>query len=491
MNPSVGIIGAGISGLSAAAVLAKEGIEVTVFEKNSTPGGRARSFVEKGFTFDMGPSWYWMPDVFDRFFAHFGKKVHDFYALKRLDPAYRIYFADNDYFDVPAHPDELFLAFETIEKGSSIKLKKFLKDAEYKYTIGIHELIYKPGLSLTEFADIRILYGLLKMDILKSLSKVIRSNFRHIKLIRLLEFPVLFLGATPWKTPALYSLMNYADLVLGTWYPHGGMYKIIESLVELSMSFGVTFKYSCAVSGIEVEKNKVAGLTADQHFYPFTHIIGAGDYHHIDQQLLPNGFQGYSEKYWESRVLAPSSLLIYLGINKMIPGLLHHNLFFDIDFEKHAAEIYENPCWPEAPALYVSCTSKSDESVAPEGQENMVILIPVAPGLVDTDEIREYYFNYAIDKIESLTHEPFRNNIVFKKMYSHRDFISDYNAFRGNAYGLANTLMQTAYLKPRIKSRKVKNMYFAGQLTAPGPGVPPSLVSGELVANSILNSINN
>jgi phytoene desaturase len=481
------IIGSGFSGLSAASFLAQSGFDVEVFEKNAIAGGRARKFEAEGFTFDMGPSWYWMPDVFEKFFGHFGKKPSDYYELERLDPSYRIVWGENDYNDLPADFEAYCDMFESLEKGAAAKLKKFLKGAEFKYEMGINNLVYKKSDSIFEFTDPKLISGLIKLDVFKSFHNYVRKYFSNPKLIQMIEFPVLFLGGTPKTTPALYSLMNYGDIKLGTWYPKGGIFKVVEGMVELAESLGVKFHYNAPVSKIEVNNGIADKIIVNGQKYEADVIIGSADYNHVEQNLIPMEYRTYSPNYWEKRVMSPSSMIFYLGVNAELPNLLHHTLFFDEDFTKHAEEIYNDPKWPERPSIYISNTSKSDPTVAPKGMENVMVLIPVAPGLDDTEEIREKYYKYIIEKLERFTGARIDENIVFKRSYAHNDFMNDYNAFKGNAYGLANTLMQTAFLKPKLKSKKIKNLFYAGQLTVPGPGVPPALISGQVAANEIIN----
>ncbi len=488
-NKKVTILGAGISGLSASAFLAKEGFDVTILEKNPTIGGRARQFQKDGFVFDMGPSWYWMPDVFERFYNQFGYTTSDFYELKRLDPSYRVYWQDHSYTDVPANMNEMEAWFESMESGSSLKLREFLKDAKYKYEVGMQGLVFKPSLSLMEFADSRVLKGLLNMHLLSSFSKYIRKYFKHPKILSLLEFPVLFLGAMPNETPALYSLMNYADISLGTWYPMGGMHKFIEAFEKIAKEQGVKIETDHEVTGFNYQKKKILSAKTAKGDFQSDFFISGADYQHTDSKLL-NGHANYSEKYWDKRTMAPSCLLYYVGINKRVKNLQHHNLFFDESLEIHGKEIYKDPQWPTAPLFYLSAPSITDPSVAPEGCENLFFLIPIAPDLKDNEEIRDKYFDLLLDRLKTITGNDIKENIVYKKSFSISDFKKDYHAFKGNAYGLANTLRQTAILKPSLKNKNLSNFYYTGQLTVPGPGVPPSIISGEVVANEIIKTLN-
>lgn len=479
------VIGAGFAGLAAAASLAQAGYAVTCLEKNEVAGGRARVFQAEGFTFDMGPSWYWMPDVFEQFFQKFGKSVADYYKLIRLDPSYQVLFGEQDMLELPAKMPELEALFESLEPGAGSQLQKFLKQAAYKYKVGINHLVYKPSRSLTEFVDARLMIDVLRLDVFQSMHKHVRKYFKHPKLIQLMEFPILFLGALPQNTPALYSLMNYADMALGTWYPLGGMHKIVEGMVALAKELGVVIRLGEEVQQLEIQNGNITKVITPQGSYEADVVIGGGDYHHLETKLLPVAFRSYTEKYWDSRVMAPSSLIFYLGVDKTLQGLHHHNLFFDEDFGPHAEEIYTNPAWPKKPLFYASVPSKTDASVAPAGKENLFILIPVAPDLEDTEETREYYYQMVMARLEKLTGQEVQKHVVYKRSYAHRDFIQDYHAFKGNAYGLANTLRQTAILKPGLKSKKVQNLFYTGQLTVPGPGVPPSLISGQVVATEV------
>jgi phytoene desaturase len=483
------IIGSGFAGLSAAAYMAKEGHQVTVIEKNEQAGGRARSFESAGFTFDMGPSWYWMPDIFESFFKDFGKQPNDFYQLIRLDPSYQVLWEDLQ-LPLPANFTELKTVFESLEKGAGNQLELFLKEAAYKYEVGIHKFVEKPGLSITEFFTLDVAKSVFKIDLLTSIHTHVRKYFSNPKLIQIAEFPILFLGALPKNTPALYSLMNYADMKLGTWYPMGGMTALVKGMQQLAMNLGVQFKFNESVLSFEYQNKSISKIITDKNTYPTDAVIAACDYHHLETAVLAPTYRNYTDDYWEKRKMAPSSILIYLGINKKLKNILHHNLLFDAPFDQHAQELYTQPQWPSDPLMYVNCTSASDPSVAPEGNENLMVLIPTAPGLIDTEEIKEAYFKKAMAKLEIHFGEDIESHIVYKRIYAAKNFIADYHAFKGNAYGLANTLDQTAILKPSIKNKHLHNLIYAGQLTVPGPGVPPAIISGKLAAQLTLKNLN-
>lgn len=483
----VALIGSGFAGLAAASVLAHKGHQVTVFEKNATLGGRARSFSAEGLTFDMGPSWYWMPEVFENYFALFGRQVAEFYQLKRLDPSFAVCFGSDDMVQIPDSTEELYQLFENLEPGSSTRLQAFMREAIHKYNVGMNKMVFKPGRSLMELVDLDLIRGLFGMHLFQSFRRYVRKFFTNPKLLRIMEFPVLFLGGMPGNTPALYSLMNHAQLNLGTWYPMGGMYKIVEGMASVARSLGVEFVTNTPISHIKVERGSARGLYAQDQFFPADAIVAGADYHHVEQQLLAPQYRRYSESYWDSRTLAPSCLLYYLGVRGKIDRLQHHTLFFDEDLDRHAHELYQEPRWPTRPLFYACCPSKTDPSVAPADSENLFLLIPVAPGLKENEALVEAYFTTIMERLERTVGHSVRDRIFFKRSYAVSDFEKDYNAYKGNAYGLANTLTQTAMLKPSLHSAKVNNLYFAGQLTVPGPGVPPSLISGQVAAREALH----
>ena len=482
MKKNITIIGSGFSSLSAACYLARSGHQVNIYEKNSTPGGRARQLKKDGFVFDIGPSWYWMPDVFEKFFGDFGKSVSDYYQLERLDPGYQVYFGKGDSVSIGDNLEKIYQSFEEVEEGSSEKLKKFIKKAADNYKIAIDELVYRPGVSPLELVTVDTIKKL--GYFFSNVKKEVTKDFKNPKLAQILQFPVLFLGAKPADTPAFYNFMNYADFGLGTWHPKDGMYSIVKGMVKLAKSLGVIFHVNSPVEEILLQRNKAIGVKVKGEKILSDIVLSGADYHHTET-LLPSQYRAYSEAYWDKKVFAPSSLLFYVGLDKKVKNVSHHTLFFDVDFDTHASTIYDEAKWPDEPLFYANFPSISDPDMAPEGKEACFILIPIAPGIKDTDTLRNKYFDIVLNRLEELTDQSLRHDILFRESFCVNDFISVYNSYKGNAYGMANTLFQTAFMRPKLKSKKVENLFFTGQLTVPGPGVPPALISGKLVAGLI------
>jgi len=482
MKKSCIVIGSGFSSLSASCYLAKAGWDVSIYEKNDSVGGRASQFTKEGFTFDMGPSWYWMPDIFDKFFADFNKQTSDYYQLNKLSPAYKIFFSD-DIITIGDSMDKICLEFERIEPGSSKALKKFINKAQENYHIAINKIVLRPGLSPLELVTKETI---LKVDqFFKTISSQVRKSFKDPKLVSTLEFPVLFLGAKPSNTPSFYNFMNFADFGLGTWHPKGGMYEVIKAIKNLAIELGVNIHSNIPVDKILVKNGKANGVLCNGKIYTADIVLSGADYQH-SESLLDKKYQQYSKSYWEKKVFAPSSLLFYIGFNTKLKNIEHHNLFFDTDFELHAQEIYDEPKWPTNPLFYANFPSITDITMAPMGCETGFFLVPIATALEDTPQLRNQYFNIIMDRFEKRTGQNIRNNIIFKETFCVNDFIEHYNSYKGNAYGLANTLTQTAFLRPNLRSKKVAGLYFTGQLTVPGPGVPPALISGKLVSELII-----
>ncbi|MFD2599145.1 phytoene desaturase family protein [Sphingobacterium corticis] len=489
MKKKIAIIGSGFSGLSAAAYAAAAGNEVHVFEKHRVPGGRARQFTtDNGYKFDMGPSWYWMPDIINGFFQDFGKDVHDYLNLIPLNPQFEMIFSDEKV-AVPENYEEMRALFEHMEVGAGARLDDFMKAAKYKYEVGMRDFVRKPCHSWSEFISPKIASSAFRLDLLSGFRKYVKKYFKNPKLISLMEFPVIFLGASPKKIPALYSLMNFGGYALGTWYPKGGFFELVKAMHSVAEEQGAVFHFDQNVEKITCTDETVESLLINGQKHQFDAVIASSDYHHTET-LLPEHLRNYPESYWKARTFAPSCLIYYLGFKERIPNLKHHTLFFENDLDEHIDSIYLDKKWPEKPLFYACCPSKTEDGVAPEGHENIFLLMPLALGIDDKEETREVYFKQMMARLEKHTGSTgLIDKLDYKRSYCVADFISDYNAYGGNAYGLANTLSQTAVWKPSIRNKKIKNLYYTGQLTVPGPGVPPAIISGKIVASEVNNLV--
>ncbi len=479
------VIGAGFAGMAAAAFLARQGREVVVLEKLDMPGGKARVWAEQGFVFDMGPSWYLMPEVFDNFFAQFGQNREDYYRLKRLDPYYRVFFSDQEIVDIKNNPTHNKEVFNSFESGSGAKLEEYLEAAAYKYDVAMREFMYRDYRSVFQFLNRRMMTEGIKLDMFSPLDNYVQKYFQDRRARQILEYAMVFLGNSPYNAPALYSIMSHVDFNLGVWYPEGGMGRVADAFYRLARKEGVKFSFKHEVKALKTEGSRVTGVVTEHGDFEADLVLATADYAHVETELLPPAKQTYSQKYWDGKVLAPSMLLAYLGVNKKIDTLAHHNLYLAKDWAVHFEQIFDRPTWPHDPCYYVGCPSRTDSTVAPPGKENIFFLIPIAIGLEDTPEIREKVFNRSIEHFEKLTGESIREHLQVKRLFSLQDFAQDYHAYNGTALGLAHTLKQTAVYRPGHRSKKLKNLYYAGQYNHPGVGVPMVLISAQIAAQII------
>ncbi|QJR22795.1 Phytoene dehydrogenase [Brevinematales bacterium NS] len=485
MAKKIVVIGGGYAGLSVAALLAKEGHEVALLEKNTELGGRARVWKTKGYVFDMGPSWYLMPEVFERYFGLFGKKVSDFYELKPLDPLYRIFFHKKEIVDIPANKEGILKAFASLEKEGDRKLVAYLKQAKYKYDIAMNEFLYKEYKNIFSFLNWKMITQGTQLHVFATLDRFVRKYFHDHRARKILEYAMVFLGNSPKNSPALYSIMSHVDLNLGVWYPMGGMGMLVEAMEKLCRQYGVAIHTGEEVTGFEYTGSRITSVRTHKGSYPAEIVVSSADYAHTERELLDSSHQTYSESYWQSRVMAPSMFIMYLGLGKRLKNLTHHNLYFSLDWDKHFDTIFKTPSWPQDPCFYLSCPSKTDPSVAPKGKENLFLLVPIAPGLVDNDEMRHQYADYALKHVEHVIGESITDAIEVKRIFTVSDYANDYHAFKGTALGMAHTLNQTAVFRPAHHSKRVPNLYYTGHYTHPGVGVPMVLIAAEIVSGLI------
>ena len=489
MKKTLSVVGGGFGGLCSACYLAAAGHDVTLFEKNESLGGRARAWNVDGFSFDLGPSWYLMPEVFERFFGDFSRRREDYYTLNRLNPYYRIFFGGHETVDVTDDLEQTRALFERFEPGGADRLDAYLKQAEYKYTVAMEEFLYREYRSFRDFLNRRLLIEGTRLGVFRKLDRFVGRYFSDHRAKKILEYAMVFLGTSPTDAPALYSIMSHVDLNLGVWFPRGGMISLVRALERLAGELGVTIRCNTPIRGFDFRDRRIRALRTDSGDEPTDGVLVNADYAHSELDLMPDEGRSYRERYWKSRTLAPSFFVVYLGLTRKLRSLVHHNLYFADEWQRHFDSIFRTPAWPDHPSYYVSCASYDDPTVAPQGQENVFILVPVATGLDDSTEFREQYAEKLIEHFESITGEAIRDSIAVKRLYSQRDFADDYNAYRGTALGLAHTLFQTAVFRPSQRSRKVDNLYYAGQYTHPGVGVPMTFISSRVIARSMAEEL--
>lgn len=485
----VAVVGGGFGGLSAAALLAKKGFKVQLFEKNETTGGRARYFTQGAYRFDMGPSWYLMPEVFDRFFGLAGKKTEDMYELARLDPTYRVFFGEGESVDITTDRAQVERIFDQMEPGCAARFRSYMKQAQYKYTTAIEQFLYRDYRSLRQFFNKTLLIEGSRLQVFTKLDTMVSRYFKDRRIQQILEYAMVFLGTDPSDAPSMYSLMSHVDINQGVFYPREGLAGAAQAISRLAEELGVEILTASPVEKILHKNGKASGVQVHGEKIDADAVLINADYAHAEMSLMPDEYVSYPAKYWEKRVLAPSMFILFIGLNKTLKNLVHHNLYFQPVWQDHFNAIFKKPGWPEDPCFYLSAISKTDGSAAPQGCENLFVLVPSAPGLSDSDEQRESYARSVIAHIERVTGESITEHIDVMRIYSQRDFAADYNAFKGTALGLSHTLFQTAVFRPHIRSKKLGGCYFAGQYTHPGVGVPMVLIAAELAANALASEV--
>ncbi|MDN7024777.1 phytoene desaturase [Methanoculleus sp. FWC-SCC1] len=481
------VVGAGFGGLSIAVLLAKNGFDVTVIEKNEQPGGRASVYSENGFTFDMGPSWYLMPDVFERFFAELDRRPEDFFRLIRLDPSYRVFFGDEKAVDVSADLEDNYALFESFEPGGAEKLKGYLRESEEKYDLTMGSLLYRDYRTVLDFLDGRLLLEGMKLHLFENLETFVQNHFESDEARKIVQYSIGFLGGSPQNTPSFYHIMTHIDMNLGVWYPEGGIRAVVQGLISLGRELGVEYRYNEPVTAINVEHKTARHVVTPAGSYDTDIVVVNADYPFTELRLLGEDARSYSASYWEKKILAPSAFVAYLGVNREIGGLVHHNLFLEPDWEESFETIFdpEKAAWPSHPSFYVNVPSRTDTTAAPEGTDTLFVLAPLAPGLEDTPALRDRFYNLLMDRMEEILGEEIRDAVVVKRIFALSDFAQRYNAYKGTALGLTHTLWQTALWRPAHRSKRAGNLYYTGQYTHPGIGVPMTLISSQLVAREL------
>ena len=489
-DPSIAVIGSGFGGLSAACYLADAGADVTLVEKNEQLGGRASTLTADGFRFDMGPSWYLMPDVFERFFGAFDRRPEDYYEIEHLDPHYRIFFKDGDRIDVTADRDRTKETFEAYEPGAGEALDRYLAKSRENYEVGMEHFVYTDRPRFRDWFDRDVLRNARGLSLLGSMQDHVERYFEHPKLQQLVQYSLVFLGGSPATTPAIYNLMSHVDFTLGVHYPDGGMGAVVDGIATLADELGVAVYTDHEVTSIEGKRGgfllRAMGPADEAVKFPVDLVVSDADYRHTEMALLPPEKRQYDRSYWESRTYAPSAFLLYLGVEGDVENLAHHTLVLPLDWEGHFTQLFDAPSWPDDPAYYLCVPSKTDDSVAPDGHSNLFVLVPVAAGLDDTPERRRAYRDLVLADVAAHTGVDLRDRIVFERTFTVSDFADRYNSANGTALGLAHTLRQTALFRPRRRSTAVDGLYFTGAYTTPGIGVPMCLISGELTADAVL-----
>lgn len=486
MKKKIVVVGAGIGGLATAALLAKDGHQVTVLEKNSLVGGRARYLYLNGFIFDMGPSWYMMPEVFENFFNLFGKKVSDFFQLKKLPIHYRVFFEDGQLIDISSDLKKNLETFKKFEENGDIKLKKILAKAKYVYDTSMKELVFKDYQSLTQLLRPVVIKNLLRFNLFQSLDDYLKKIINNEKLRKVLEFTTVFLGGSPFNTPAFYQLVAHADFNLGIYYPIGGIYRIIDALVKLCQTYKVEIKTNEEVIKIESDNQKIKKVLTKNNTYPSDVVVVNADMAFFETKILPKKFQTYSLSYWKKRTLSPSAFLIYAGINDPIKKSDHHNLYFTNQWEKHFETVYQNPQIPDNPSFYWHIPSKTDPNLAPKNYHSVMILVPLSAKIKFNKDSEKAFYEKIINQFAQINEiKNIKEKIVVKKIFHQQNFINDYHSYEGTAFGIAHTLFQTAIFRPKNFSKKLKNLFYVGHHTNPGIGMPPVLISSQIVYNLI------
>lgn len=477
----IAIIWSGFWWLSAAIHCAHWWHEVDVYEKNEQVGGRASVLKKNWFRRDMWPSWYLMPDLFEEFFQWFWLERKDFINLTPIDPSYRIYFKDSGkHIDVYKNVERNREAFEEIEPGSTDKLIDYLKISKHQYEVAMKEFVIKNYDSIRDFFTRRMMTEWRKMNVLSNLHNHVKKYFKTDEMQKIMEYPLVFLWTAPSSAPALYNIMTHVDFNGWVWYPDGWIYAIIDALSKIAISKWVNFYLNSPVKEIVVDAWIASWIIVNWELKKYDAIISNADYHFTETKLLDTKRQTFGQSYRDKKIMAPSGFILYLWVKGEVTWLDHHTLIFCKDWAKNFDDIFKDKVAPADPSLYVCCPSKSDKSVAPEGYENLFVLVPFPPGIELRDKEQKAYRDKVLSIIEDEIGDKFTDRIVEEEFFCVKEFKERYNAFQWSALGLAHTLKQTAIFRPNTISKKVKNLFYAWGYTNPWIWMPMCLISWKL-----------
>lgn len=485
IKPKAIIVGAGIGGMATANILAKAGWDVHVYEQQAGPGGRAGTLEIQGFTFDTGPSWYLMPEIYQHHFELLGIDINKNLDLVQLDPAYTIFYDYHPPVTIRTRPYDDNKTFADIEPGSDKALRKYLASASLTYNLAKKYFLFNPFTRPQTLLNAEVLRHSLRLVSLLAtpMHRFIKKSFKSQALQQVLEYPAVFLGTTPFKAPAMYHLMSHLDFEQGVFYPKGGIYEFIKLMQRTGEGLGVTYHFSSPVTAITTANRRATGIELAKGEPQLADIvISNADLHFTETQLLPTAARSYPERYWRKRTAGPSALLMYLGVSGSLPELNHHNLLFVKDWQQNFSDIYQAKIWPENPSIYVCKPTATDPSVAPPNTENLFVLVPLPSGIYNDKKRTQQYADRCLSIIAKQCNvDDLQKRIVVQKLYGPSDFEYELNSWQGGALGLGHTLFQSAFFRPSGKSRKLTNLYYVGGDTQPGIGMPMCLISAELV----------
>jgi phytoene desaturase len=485
------IIGAGLGGIATAARLARCGYEVTVLEKNATPGGRCGQLIRDGHRFDIGATLYLMPQVFAETYAALGERLQDHLDLRRIDPTYHIHFDDGTKFVPSADLNAMQAQLEAIEPGSSGALLRYLAEGHKHYHVSLQRFVGRNFYSLLEYFSPQNLPLLFQLKPLAKHYDNIGRYFRHPHLKAAFTFQNMYLGISPFDAPATYSLLQYTELVEGVWFPMGGLYRVVESLVDIAEAHGVRFLYRKPVRQIQVNGNRATGVVLEDGSHLSADVIVANaDLPYVYGHLLPDEAQA---RRLDRLTYTCSAIMFYWGLDKVYPQLEHHNVFLSGDYRASFDRIFEDKTLPDEPSFYIHAPARTDPAAAPGGQDTLLVLVPVGhldKGVEqDWGALKARARSAVLSRLSRIGVTDVEQHLKFEICYTPHHWARLYNLTKGAAFGLSHNFLQVGYLRPQNRHRRYHNLYFAGGSTHPGAGLPMVLLSARLTTERILKEM--